>query len=441
MRPHAIRRASGTMLAGAVIAALAACSPGSQGAASSQPSPAGEKRSTVVVTDDASLKTAGEQVAEGGVIFIRKGTYHESLQVAADRVTVRGEDRNAVVLDGELKRSNGVVVTGERVAVENLTVRNFLQNGVLVTGVTDENGEGIARGPEGYLPGNIPEPKAGYLVRAVTAQNNGLYGIYAFNRTGGTLSDNLASGGSDSGIYVGQCTDCNALVTRNVLVSNAVGVELANASNVTVVGNRVADNRIGFSVLSNYLEAHGPTRGLVVAGNVISENNNPKTPEQASGAFGIGIGLGGTVKATVQANRIQGNRHVGVWLNSSEDFAPTGNTVGSNAWGNNGTDVVFAPDAKHIGKDNCFPVGGASTLPLGLAKAPCAGTTQPASFAQPAAPAGLRFADVPLPPERSGLTVTEDQPAADVPASVSLPDVLGVAVPAADLLEKDGGIK
>src|SRR5690606_13080051 len=102
--------------------------------------------------------------------------------------------------------------------IENLTVRNFLQNGVLVTGVTDESGAGIARGPDGYLPESAPPPVPGYLVQYVTANNNGLYGIYAFNRTGGVIRENLASGGSDSGIYIGQCAACGALVESNVLV-------------------------------------------------------------------------------------------------------------------------------------------------------------------------------------------------------------------------------
>lgn len=125
------------------------------------------------VPQDASLAEAGQRVADGGVILISPGVYHESLQVSADDVTVRGLDRNEVVIDGELTRNHGVVATGARVAVENLTVRNFLQNGVLLTGVTDENGAGIARGPDGYVPEAAPPPVPGYLVQYVTANNNG----------------------------------------------------------------------------------------------------------------------------------------------------------------------------------------------------------------------------------------------------------------------------
>lgn len=389
-----------------------------------------EKRDVVRVPADASLTDAGALVADGGIILIAPGIYTESLDVRGDDVTVRGEDRNAVVLDGELTRSNGVVGTGERITVENLTVRNFLQNGVLITGVTDENGAGVARGPDGYLPDQSPPPVPGYLVQKVTASNNGLYGIYAFNRTEGVIRDNLASGGSDSGIYVGQCAECNALVQDNVITANAAGLELANASHVVITGNRIVGNRIGVSVLSNYLEAHGPTAGVQIVGNVIADNNETQTPEQASGAFGVGIGLGGTVDAEVRANRIEGNSAVGLWVTSSEDFAPTGTAVTGDSFANNGLDIAFAPSATALGADNCFTVGpGVTATPNGLSG--CASV--PGSFAQPQGPAGIMFSKVALPPDRPGLDHVDEVPRT-LPKTVDMPDLTAVTVPAADLL-------
>lgn len=422
------RLALAAIVALALAPSLAAC--GGSGA----PDAAGTA-AVVRVPADASLAEAGSRVADGGVILIAPGTYHESLEVRGDDVTVRGEDRNGVILDGELKRSNGVVATGARVAVENLTVQNFLQNGVLVTGVTDESGAGVARGPDGYIPGDIPDPVPGYLVQRVTAANNGLYGIYAFNRTGGEIRDNLASGGSDSGIYVGQCASCNAVVADNVVQWNAVGIELANASDVTVTGNRIVENRIGVSVLSNYLEAHGPTSGLVVAGNLIADNNAAETPEQAGGAFGVGIGLGGTVGATVRANRITGNQNVGAWVTSSEDFAPKDTTVEANAWGGNGADAVFSPNPDYAGSGNCFRLQDAAVaVPPTLLQDGC-GAIQPAAYEQPAAPNGIPFSKVAFPPQRPGLPKADDRPRT-VPDTVTTPSTADLAVPEADLLEQ-----
>jgi len=383
----------------------------------------------VRVTNDDELAEAGSLVADGGLILIEEGTYHGTLQVSADDVTVRGADRGAVILDGELDASSGIVGTGERFTVENLTVRNYLQNGVLVTGVTDENGAGVARGPDGYLPDAAPDPVPGYLVQYVTAENNGLYGIYAFNRTGGIIRDNLATGGSDSGIYVGQCESCNALVENNVMQWSAVGLELANASDVTVAGNRIVENRIGITVLSNYLEAHGPTKNTVIAGNVISNNNTAETPEHANGAFGTGVGLSGTVGARVTANRIEGNDNVGVWITSSEDFAPSDTTLENNAWAENGLDVSFTPSANATGENNCVAENGAVTDPAGIRCDPGPGT-----YVQPTAPTGISFAKVALPPERPGLETVDETPR-ELPDTIERPDPASIEIPAADLLE------
>lgn len=420
-----------------VVATVAVIAASLVGCAASAPEPAA--RDLVRVPEDATLGEAGTLIADGGIILISPGTYTDSLEVHADDVTVRGLDRNGVVLDGELTRSNGVVGTGERVTVENLTVRNFLQNGVLITGVTDESGAGVARGPDGYLPGDTPPPVPGYLVQAVTAQNNGLYGIYAFNRTGGVIRDNLASGGSDSGIYVGQCEDCNALVQDNVLVSNAAGLELANASQVVVQGNRIVGNRIGISVLSNYLEAHGPTASVQIVGNLIADNNEHETPVHAGGAFGIGVGLAGTVDADVRANTISGNASVGIWVTSSEDFAPMGTRVSGNAWGGNALDAAFTPAAAVLGSNNCFELGaGATADPAELTSAGCADPLPAGVFRQPPAPDGVVFSDVPLPPERTGLKDVTEEPRS-LPDLVELPDLSGIVPPAVDLLAEGNG--
>ena len=431
-----VRRIVLTVIALIAAGMVTACSSGTPVATAT--TSAGGSEAVVMVSDDQSLAAAGARVAAGGIIFINPGTYHASLEVHADDVTVRGSDRNGVVLDGEFARSNGIVMTGARASVENLTVRNFVQSGVLITGVTDQTGAGVARGPDGYLPGNVADPVSGYLVQMVTAQNNGLYGIYAFNRTGGVIRSNLASGGSDSGIYVGQCTDCDAEISGNVLTLNAAGIELANASNVVIVGNRITGNRIGLTILSNYLEAHGPTTGVRIAGNLITDNNETATPEQATGAFGVGVGLSGTVDTVVRANRITGNPNAGLWVTSSDDFAPIGTTVTDNVWDATALAVVFAPSTDHSGSKNCFTLpSDAGTEPATLATAGCADAITPSAWAQPPAPAGISFAEVAHTAERPGLTDIDQTPRV-LTNTVDLADITTVTVPDITLLSDPG---
>ena len=115
-------------------------------------------------------------------VLLEPGIYKQTLRINQPDVIVAGTDRNKVIIDGEVLRSNGIVVTSDRVTIANLTVRNTLLNGVLVTGMSDDSG-GIAKGSDGYHkldPKEFP-PIQGFHITHVTSYNNGLYGIYTFD--------------------------------------------------------------------------------------------------------------------------------------------------------------------------------------------------------------------------------------------------------------------
>lgn len=285
--------------------------------------------SIVVPTDAPTIQAAVDAAKPGDTVEVSPGVYEESVAVKTPDLTLIGADRNDVVLDGGGLKSNGIVVTAERVTVANLTVRNYNLNGVLVTGFSDETG-GLARGSDGYQRLDADQFPAleGFAVRAVTASNNGLYGIYAFDSRNGVLEQNYSSGHADSGYYVGQCEECNIVVRDNIAEYNAVGYEQANASStVTVINNRFSDNRVGLTLLSDYQEAFVPQREGLVGGNLLSNNFAIQTPEQADGGYGIGIGISGGQRNRVIKNRISGNPVAGVVLSSAEDIAPNGNKV------------------------------------------------------------------------------------------------------------------
>ncbi|MCB0979021.1 MAG: hypothetical protein KDB02_16330, partial [Acidimicrobiales bacterium] len=64
------------------------------------------------------------------------------------------------------KLLNGISVTADQVAVENLTVQRYAINGVIFTG--------------GYDNDDPQDGPVGWRASYVTAANNGLYGLYAF---------------------------------------------------------------------------------------------------------------------------------------------------------------------------------------------------------------------------------------------------------------------
>ncbi|MFT4029858.1 MAG: right-handed parallel beta-helix repeat-containing protein [Protaetiibacter sp.] len=395
---------------------------------------------TVRVPEDAATITeAVELVAEGGLVLVGAGSYREQVLVTTPGVTVRGLDRNEVVIDAEGIRPYGIVAIADGVSIENLTVTGALYYGALVTGLHDENGP-IAHGGDGYSPfdpASFP-PVQRFAIDHVTAYNNGLYGLYAFNAQHGVIRDSYASGSADSGIYVGQCEDCDILVTGNVAENNAVGFENANASDsVRVVGNRFSGNRVGMTFLSNHQEAFAPQRGNTVVGNLVASNTAADSPAQADGGFGIGIGIGAGTGNTFERNLISGNPRAGVLLTSTEDLAALGNTFRGNAFTGNGVDVANTSTARAPAQGNCVEDEVTSVVPDGLLDQCAPDVDQPSADASalPAieAPPGVSFLRVTPPPAQPQLPDV-DAPARVLPATVPDPDLTAVALPGADFL-------
>ncbi|MEQ0562307.1 right-handed parallel beta-helix repeat-containing protein [Amycolatopsis sp. NEAU-NG30] len=404
---------------------------------------------TIRVPQDApTVQQAVDSARPGDLVLVSPGVYHESVRVTVPDLVLRGTDRNRVVFDGEVRRPNGIVVTAPGVAVENLTVRNHTLNGVLVTGMADESG-GLARGSDGYTrlnPAEFP-PVQGFRVSYVTASNNGLYGVYAFDSQHGLIEHSYASGSADSGFYVGQCSPCDIVVRGNVAERNAVGYEGTNASGrMAVVGNRFAGNRVGVSTNSDYQEAFVPQRDAAIVGNVVASNAEPGSPAQADGGFGVGIGIAGGTRNLVARNLVTGNPGAGIALASAEDLAPLDNQLVGNVLSANGVDVAYAASDRAPGSGNCLQDNVlTSTAPAGIAGT-MACPSHPATAAGvrltlPPAPRGVPFPDVTAPPAQPDLpdaATAPPRPARDLPGPV---DLAGYGVPEPALLAEYAGVK
>ncbi|MFJ6016562.1 nitrous oxide reductase family maturation protein NosD [Streptomyces sp. NPDC092952] len=382
-----------------------------------------------VPQDFRTVQQAVDVARAGETVLVGPGVYRESVRITKDRLVLRGTDRNKVVLDGGLRRANGVTVTGAGAVVENLTVHGYLANGVLFTGVTDERLQQRGAGGSAYDPLDTTRfpPVRGFRASRVTAYNNGLYGIYAFDARDGVIEDSYASGHADSGIYVGQCKPCNTLVHRNTVERNAVGIELTNASdNLSVLGNRVVRNRVGVTVNSNDLEALAPQHGAVIAGNAVADNNAADTPEQADGGFGIGIGIGGGTGNRVQRNLVRGNRAAGVIVTDPPGHPASGNQVEGNRATGNGVDLVLAS----ADPGNCFTGNRPGTQSPGALenRAGCGtrgrGRLPTGRTASVQAPPGVPFSRVPAPPAQPSMPdpTVPGRPATGLPGAVDMAD-------------------
>lgn len=410
------------------------------GTAGCATTPAPDAPTTVMVPGDAATITeAIDLVAEGGLVLVEPGTYRESVTVDKTGVTLRGTDRGGVVIDGEGLRANGIQVIADGVRVQNLTVSNHTFNGVLVTGMHDANGA-QAHNLDGYStldPEEFP-PLQRFEVANVTASNNGLYGIYSFNAQHGVIRDNYASGSADSGYYVGQCADCDILVTGNVAENNAIGYENANASDsVVVAGNRFSNNRVGLTLISWYQEAYLPQRAVTVVGNLIADNNSAESPAQALGAFGLGIGLSGANDNQLVRNLVTGNTSSGLQLTNTEDLATTGTRLVDTVFDGNGVDVSDLSAQRAPASDTCITGGTvASFAPASLAESCGSASTGVSASDLPtvAVPPGISFLQVRAGPPQPGLAGDLTIVPEPLPGAVVMPDLDSFALPTRALL-------
>lgn len=303
-----------------------------------------------VPADHPTIQQAVDAARSGDLVLIDAGIYHESVSVTTDGITVRGVDRNDVVLDGEHELANGVSVGADGVAVENLTVHSYRQNGVLFNGAS---GGDLA---DGGVYGAGDDALIGYRVSYVTAANNGLYGIYAFAARGGLIEHSLASGSPDSGIYVGQCKPCEVVIRESVAEFNAIGYYGTNASgDVYVVDSVFRHNRLGMAPNSQDMELLAPQVETVLAGNLVHDNDEPTAPAITAGFSGGGIAVGGGTRNLVLRNRVSGHDVYGIGLVRLNTFDPIENRVEGNVLSDNGVDLYVESRPGEIATyGNCF---------------------------------------------------------------------------------------
>jgi hypothetical protein len=241
-----------------------------------------------------TIQAAVDASVSGDLVLISPGTYNEAVDVATDNLTIRGLERDTVILDGETDDvddegnpvwlENGIrVIAANGVTVENLTAMNYERNGVFWSEV------------DGY--------RGSYL----NTIRLGDYGIYAFDSVNGHLNDIYAAGAKDAGVYIGQCNPCNAVITDIVSEWNGLGYSGTDAGgNLKIVNSTFRYNRAGIVSDSGVYEFCFPQRGNTIVGNLVYGNNNEETAaiNQAVRATGNGILMAGGHENVIMRNRV-----------------------------------------------------------------------------------------------------------------------------------------
>ncbi|MCP9210507.1 right-handed parallel beta-helix repeat-containing protein [Streptomyces sp. NEAU-Y11] len=429
------------------LALVVGCGGGDGGSAKGR-RPTGAHVTIRVPADAPTISAAVSLAHPGDLVLVAPGVYHESVKIDTARITLRGASRDKVVIDGRLRQPNGVVVAAPGVAVENLTVKNNTQNGVLVTG-SAAAAAGLPGQSGGYDTGDEPVTfLKSFLVSYVTATRNGLYGIYAFSAQNGVIEHSYASGGADSGIYVGQCKPCHIVVRDNVAELNAVGYEGTNAGGeMYVVRNRLVGNRVGLTTNSDHQEKLLPQRGAVIAGNLIAANQQKATPQQADGGWGTGIGIDGGGDNQFVRNRVADNSSAGLVITATADIPSVGNRIVDNTFTGNGIDVGWTFPTATRGRGNCLRGNDLrTTVPARLATTascplPAKSPSPGGRWTMPTAPGGIPFSKVAAPARQPQFPHATTTGATDVPAVPAPPDTADIPLPPASLLATDARVR
>jgi cytochrome c peroxidase len=321
----------------------------------------------VTVRPGQSIQEAVDKAGRNGIVRIYPGTYHENVLVIHHGVTIEGIIQNGKrpVLDGKNLLSDGIAALGNHFTVQNLEIRNYQGNGVVV-----------------HKARNV-------TFRNLRVHNTGLYGVYPVECDGVLVEKCVVSGVRDAGIYVGQSR--NIIVRQNEAFQNVTGIEIENSVNALVEENYVHHNTGGILV---FLLPFNPSKVqdlTIVRRNRVLYNNTPNfaDPEAivSNVLKGTGIMILAADRTEVYENEVVGNDSFGIAVvsllnlfprNTPFDVEPfpDGNRIYRNLLRDNGKN----PDPRLTkygvrpvdllwdmsGRDNKWDQPGATTFPDNL---------------------------------------------------------------------------
>lgn len=300
-----------------------------------------DKEILVVPTEFRTIQKAVNAAEPGSLVKIKPGVYNEAVTVQKNNLVIKGIDRFRTILNGKDKKANGFLVDDSRnVRISNLTVRNYVSNGIFFN------------------------DSLGYQADHIDAIKNRTYGVYAFNSYNGVFKKSFGYGSGDSSFYVGECLGCGALLEDLVSKKSFLGYSGTNATGVVIRDSVWTRNGAGIVPNTLPTEEFAPNRGTTIINNKVFNNNYKTIPakgfsETVSIPFGTGIWLAGTQNNEVMDNEIYNHESFGILVTPSihPDSIPINNTIvdnlirDSNVDGDEfGWDLAWGGE----GSDNCF---------------------------------------------------------------------------------------
>ena len=250
------------------------------------------------VKNGESIQAAVTKAQTGDTIRVFPGTYHETVFIDKDDISLVGviEDGEWPHLDGKKVLNDAILYSGNGFSVEWFKITQYKGNAIM--GQSGNN----------------------FSIRNNWVIDTGLYGIFPEFGHNGLIENNILSEIEDAAIYVGMSDYID--VRNNQVFDNVAGIEVENSRHVLVEGNVARNNTGGILVFITPGLPIKSSYDAIIRRNFVTNNNTPNFAIPGSLVAGIPSGTGILVMSgdnvVIEDNIITGNNTGGIIVTSGD---------------------------------------------------------------------------------------------------------------------------